>query len=127
MNSIVTLELVDLATSSRYLLNRRIFISLGVPITGVKLESVPSTRKLRLVLVLLFLLKTTFSTLSATCNLIAVERSQFRIALGNYSVFPQNRGGARGQTAEVVLLSSVLTDRARGMFLLVDRSFLGDA
>jgi hypothetical protein len=56
-----------------------------------------------------------------------VERSQFGIALGDYTVFPQNRGGARGQTAEVVLLCSVLTDRARCMFLLMDRSFLGDA
>ena len=42
-------------------------------------------------------------------------------------MFPQNRGGARGQTAEVILLSSVLADRARCMFLLMNRSLLSDA
>jgi hypothetical protein len=45
MNGMVTLELVDLA-SARCLLNRRLIIALGVPITGVKLESVACTGKL---------------------------------------------------------------------------------
>ena len=120
------LKLVDFSAAARKLLNRRLLITLRVPITRIKLEPIASAGQLRFVLILLLLLEAALSALCTASHLVAVERSQLGIALRHDAMLPQDRGRARGQPAEIILFNSILADAAGSVLLLLNSAFLGD-
>jgi hypothetical protein len=76
---------------------------------------------------MLLLFEAAFSTLRATSHLIAMERSQLRVAVRNNAMLPQNGGRPRSKTTKIGLFNHILTNRARHNLFVYSRAFLGNS